>query len=702
MKYLFILFFTLLNVTSLIAQDENLRDSDVAKYINKYKATAIAEQVRVGVPAAITLAQGIHESSSGLSPLAVEANNHFGIKCKKDWKGETMLHDDDAEQECFRKYPTAFDSYTDHSNFLKNNRRYGFLFDIDALNYKDWAVGLRKAGYATNPNYSARLTTLIEKYSLQQYTQAAVIEIANNAKKNAEIIPENDKPTTIKNVVTKLGSEVVGFAKEGSNAEPLVEKLNGLKGFYAKKGTMLLDESVSRNIRYQKLLEINDLDDEPLQNDMFVYLEKKYKKSPNRKSHTVLEGEDMLLISQKEGVQLRSLLALNLLKINDMPAVGQRVYLQDEVSRTPQLVGEAPKAKPVITTNIEPEIAVEKKTEIINVPEKIAEPITNIAEKVLLTKGDEINKITAPETKIVEEEKLVVAEPVAKNLNPIKEVSELSLEEFQQQQAEMANAANSKIATPENNVKPSINTTLIVPKKVNKNAPIVKETTIIIPPKVEPVLVVNASPIIEKEVVILPAPKSPSTYNEPGLSPEIRRLKKVMDEIVYAAPLPAKPKKIIVVPAPLKPSGASKPTTTTLTTKPLSGNNTPVVKPGTSAATSTNKIIVAPIKPPVKPETTATKPVVKLTPQQLVIAKAVKEAAEAKKTKEASVKKESSKILETPAASIKKIDAKPAAKKMEGKNVTTKKEVEKKTVSKVKTEKAKETNKKPVVAKPKK
>jgi Mannosyl-glycoprotein endo-beta-N-acetylglucosaminidase len=616
MKYLFILFFTLLNVTSLLAQDENLRETDVAKYINKFKATAISEQVRVGVPAAITLAQGIHESSSGLSPLAVEANNHFGIKCKKDWKGETMLHDDDAEQECFRKYPTAFDSYTDHSNFLKNNRRYGFLFDIDALNYKDWAVGLRKAGYATNPNYSTRLTTLIEKYSLQQYTQAAVLEIANNAKKAAEIIPENDKPVSIKNMVNKIGSDVVGFAKESNAADPLVEKLNGLKGFYAKKGTMLLDESVSRDIRYQKLLEINDLDDEPLQNDMFVYLEKKYKKSPNRKSHIVLEGEDMLLIAQKEGVQLRSLLALNLLKINDMPAVGQKVYLQDEVSRTPLLVGETPRAKAVVTSIQEPEIAVVPTPEIKEtIAEKTPEPIENIADKV--SKTVDIENKTIETSPIIETP--IIATP------PANTITEVSLEEFQRQQAEIANAANNKTATPENIVKPSTNTALIIPKKVIKNAPTIKETTIIIPAKQEPAIIVNATPIIEKEI-ILPAPKSPSTYNEPGLSPEIRRLKKVMDEIVYAAPLPAKPKKVIVVPAPLKPI---------LPTKSGSLASKVITEP----------VVVSPSKPlatkptvAAKQDANATKPVAKnLTPQQLAIAKAVKDAAAAKALKEASI-----------------------------------------------------------------
>jgi flagellum-specific peptidoglycan hydrolase FlgJ len=155
--------FVLLISLMVKAQDENLSTQSITTYIEKYKQIAIDEQMRVGIPAAITLAQGIHESAANTSELATKANNHFGIKCKKDWTGETFLHDDDAAQECFRKYASDINSYTDHSNFLKNNRRYAFLFDLAMDNYKEWAVGLRKAGYATNPRYSTRLIELLYK-----------------------------------------------------------------------------------------------------------------------------------------------------------------------------------------------------------------------------------------------------------------------------------------------------------------------------------------------------------------------------------------------------------------------------------------------------------------------------------------------------------------------------------------------------------
>src|SRR6476646_3355445 len=125
--------------------------SRVEEYIKQYKSLAVEEQKRSGVPAAITLGQGILETEAGKSELATVANNHFGIKCKKEWTGETFAHDDDAPQECFRKYPTALESYQDHSDYLRCGKRYTSCFDLEATDYKSWAKELRKCGYATNP-----------------------------------------------------------------------------------------------------------------------------------------------------------------------------------------------------------------------------------------------------------------------------------------------------------------------------------------------------------------------------------------------------------------------------------------------------------------------------------------------------------------------------------------------------------------------
>ena len=138
-------------------------------YITKYSQTAIEEMNRFGIPASITLAQGILESGNGESRLAREANNHFGIKCHKNWNGKTISEDDDEKQECFRRYDNVSESYRDHSLFLSERGRYSFLFEYARTDYRKWAKGLKKAGYATNPNYSKLLIDLIEKYNLKRF-----------------------------------------------------------------------------------------------------------------------------------------------------------------------------------------------------------------------------------------------------------------------------------------------------------------------------------------------------------------------------------------------------------------------------------------------------------------------------------------------------------------------------------------------------
>ncbi|MBP6624555.1 MAG: glucosaminidase domain-containing protein [Chitinophagaceae bacterium] len=248
-------------VLNSFAQDPQ----DVQAYIDKYKNLAVREQIRVGIPAAVTLAQGIHESAAGKSELATIGNNHFGIKCKSTWEGETMAHDDDAKQECFRKYPSSEHSYIDHSDYLKSSNRYHFLFDLELTDYHGWTSGLKRAGYATNPAYVRRLDEVIEKYNLQQYTYEG-IQQAN--KTTGEIIPENDKP--IKEPTPANSSISV------NNNDPKTY-YKGLKGFWAHKDDQLLNMANEKNIRYAKLLALNDLDDAPLENDMFIFIEKNEK-----------------------------------------------------------------------------------------------------------------------------------------------------------------------------------------------------------------------------------------------------------------------------------------------------------------------------------------------------------------------------------------------------------------------------------------
>ena len=161
MKFFFNLFFFL----SLTSFSQTLTN----EYINDYRDLAIEEMNLYNIPASITLSQGILESSNGKSMLATKANNHFGIKCHSSWEGDRVFHDDDEKGECFRKYNTVEDSYRDHSLFLANSSRYSFLFEIPIENYKSWAKGLKKAGYATNPKYSKLLINIIKRYNLDQY-----------------------------------------------------------------------------------------------------------------------------------------------------------------------------------------------------------------------------------------------------------------------------------------------------------------------------------------------------------------------------------------------------------------------------------------------------------------------------------------------------------------------------------------------------
>src|SRR3954453_674339 len=148
--------------------------SNVQNYIDTYKELAISEEIRTGVPASITLAQGILETEAGQSDLVKASNNHFGIKCKSEWTGATVYHDDDAKGECFRSYNSAEESYRDHSDFLRTRPNYEFLFQLDPTDYEGWAKGLKKAGYATSNVYGQMLIKLIITNHLQDYTLLAI------------------------------------------------------------------------------------------------------------------------------------------------------------------------------------------------------------------------------------------------------------------------------------------------------------------------------------------------------------------------------------------------------------------------------------------------------------------------------------------------------------------------------------------------
>src|SRR6056297_1707454 len=169
-KILFLVFIAVIIVSCETQRRVSVRPQtkDGNSYIEAYKDLAVREMKRSGVPASITLAQGMLESDYGRSTLAVNANNHFGIKCHNDWTGKRIYHDDDRRNECFRSYRYVYESFKDHSDFLTGVSRYDFLFDYEITEYKKWARGLKKAGYATSPTYASKLINLIERYQLDQ------------------------------------------------------------------------------------------------------------------------------------------------------------------------------------------------------------------------------------------------------------------------------------------------------------------------------------------------------------------------------------------------------------------------------------------------------------------------------------------------------------------------------------------------------
>ncbi len=305
----------------LICSAVSAQSLTVEQYIDMYKDVAVREMKRMGVPASITLAQGILETESGNSDLVKKSNNHFGIKCKSSWNGESVSHDDDANGECFRKYNNAEDSYRDHSNFLRGSERYAFLFKLPPNDYKAWAHGLKKAGYATNPSYPQILIKSIEEYNLQQYTLMGL----------------NDVPVfdATRYVSDKEDSKITAITTDNISADPVSPDIsagktqfNGLKAIYANSGTSLLAIATEYNIGLSKLLEFNDLkEDGLLQEAEWIFLERKSTKG-NRDFLITGKEESINRIAQTNGIQLSSLLKYNNLEEDAIVKPGTKIYLR--------------------------------------------------------------------------------------------------------------------------------------------------------------------------------------------------------------------------------------------------------------------------------------------------------------------------------------------------------------------------------------
>lgn len=279
-----------------------------AHYVSLYKDMAVEKMSMYGIPASITLAQGLLESGNGGSELAVRANNHFGIKCGRGWFGEKVYHDDDAKGECFRSYRSVDESYRDHSLFLTKNQRYAGLFRLDRLDYKSWAYGLSQAGYATNPKYPELLIGIIEKNGLYKYD-----------------IEQNLGGLIGRNIFVGEGDAPTVEARTGRTWG----RRNGVKYIVASDGDTFKSLARQTGLSIEKLLKLNDLKTTgKLQAGEHIYLKAKKGRSNFVSTYQAVVGESARDVAQKFGIKLSSLKRLNKELRHSDPREGQILLLR--------------------------------------------------------------------------------------------------------------------------------------------------------------------------------------------------------------------------------------------------------------------------------------------------------------------------------------------------------------------------------------
>ncbi len=342
-------------VFSLFASVAALAQSPQEAYIERYARTAVDEMYRSGVPASITLAQGLLESRYGLSSLAADGNNHFGIKCH-DWKGKKQYADDDRRKECFRKYDAAEESFRDHSDFLRYRDRYKFLFEYKTEDYKSWAYGLKKAGYATDPAYPSKLIKLIEDYDLSRFDKLTPSQVeksvgkADAGGKKADALPakgnrREEKAEKKKNKAEakkrgrsgdKTSASAVAIPEsplsleEPKKIEPegresytfslsrRMRSLNGVPFIYAADGETIESIARANDLFVRELRKFNDMlpGQEPEAGDI-IYLQQKKKKAAKGLEKYISDdgGETLRELSQRFAVRLQ-----DLEKLNSLPA----------------------------------------------------------------------------------------------------------------------------------------------------------------------------------------------------------------------------------------------------------------------------------------------------------------------------------------------------------------------------------------------
>ena len=293
-------FFLILSLALPAANQRKL--SSYEKYIRQYSHLAIQHQKKYRIPASITLAQGLLESGAGLSTLAKRSNNHFGIKCHSDWKGKRVYHDDDLRGECFRKYNRVEDSYDDHSRFLAERSRYARLFKLNIKDYKGWARGLQKCGYATDRAYANKLIKVIEDYELYRLDTGKGFKKTSSKDKKANV-------PLLRYEVFKTHGLIYVYAKENDSFEQIARSLD---------------------FKVKQLKKFNEVpEDFPLQKGDIIYLQKKKKKADKpHYEHVVQIGESMHSIAQQYGIQIKSLYKMNKKRKDYIPEEGDVLKLR--------------------------------------------------------------------------------------------------------------------------------------------------------------------------------------------------------------------------------------------------------------------------------------------------------------------------------------------------------------------------------------
>ncbi len=324
MKKTLIILSVLFVTMSAVAQVRQTRE----EYVEKYKAIAIAHMERYGIPASITMAQGILESDSGNSKLARSSNNHFGIKCKKSWKGDRVYHDDDAKGECFRAYPSVEASYQDHADFLDQSPRYDSLFAYPSNDYRSWARGLKAAGYATAPTYAESLIKIIETmklYLLDKANGGEIYAAAKGAKENTEIWWESNTAVSDEQVNPNAFRVTVNSHKGYG-----VYRTNHTFYVVAKEGDTFESLSAIFDVSPKMLRKFNDVPKgAKLSKGDIVYIEpKKNEWLGNVVQHKVVRDENLYSLSQLYGIRKKSLAKLNKLRPNEDVRKGEIVRLK--------------------------------------------------------------------------------------------------------------------------------------------------------------------------------------------------------------------------------------------------------------------------------------------------------------------------------------------------------------------------------------